>query len=114
MHISGRDKRRLTARAVGDDGLEARQTRLVRSSKPGWPADPNQRLVRIGEGEFVHAPQVVFRGAHPEDLIAEFGRQGVDVLEIQIETERVSTRDEPAFDRIREVKVSAFAVGSRR
>src|ERR1700758_1756584 len=49
----------------------------------------------------------------PRISLPNFRRQGVDVLEIQIQTERVSARDEPAFDRIREVKVSAFAVGQQ-
>jgi hypothetical protein len=64
-------------------------TGSVRSAKAGWPADANQRFVRIGKAEFVHSPGLVLRCALPKNFISEFGCQSVHVLEVKIETERV-------------------------
>jgi hypothetical protein len=35
---------------------------LRRLAKAGWPADTNKRFIRVGKGEFVHAPGLVLRG----------------------------------------------------
>ena len=56
-------------------------------------------------------PQGLSSGAFLADyFIAEFGGESVDVLEVEIKTERVSARHKPAFHRIRQMEISAAAV----
>jgi hypothetical protein len=58
-------------------------------AKEGWPANANKDFIRIGKGEFVHAPRLVLRCGLPDNFIPAFGCQRVDVLNVKIEAERV-------------------------
>ncbi len=62
---------------------------LVRLAKVGWPANANERLIRIGKREFVHAPGLVLRRGLTDNFIPEFGCQRVHVLKVKIEAERI-------------------------
>src|SRR5262245_10512054 len=59
----------------------------------GGPADADQRLIGVGEGELVHAPRLVLGPA------AHACRQLVDLFHVEVETERIPSRHEPVLHR---------------
>src|SRR5258708_36939531 len=74
------------------------------AAKAGRPVDANQRFVRIGKGELVHAPRLALRGALSDKFIPEFGGKGVHVFQVKIEAERVFSGHEPTFHPLRPMK----------
>ena len=73
-------------------------------AKTGRPTDTDQRLIRIGEREFVHPPRLVF------GRLLKFARRSVDLLEVEIEPKRVSARRQPSLDRVGQMEISALRV----
>jgi hypothetical protein len=87
--------------------LDGRRTFLSEASRP---TDANKRFIRIGNCEFIHSPRLVFWSASSRTQVLYRGGQTIDIFKIQIKSERISSRHQPAFLRAGQMEMSPCAV----
>jgi hypothetical protein len=74
------------------------------------PTDANKRLIGIGQRKFVRSPWLVLGASFATKFVAELGGHGINILEIQIEAERLFPRHEPGVHRLSKMKVPTLAI----
>src|SRR6476619_7670615 len=79
-------------------------------AKAGRPADAHKRLIRVWNCKFIHSPWLVLWSASSRAEVLQRSSQTIDIFKIKIESERISTWDEPAFLRLRQVDMPACTV----
>ena len=76
----------------------------------GHSADPDERAVRVADGKFIGAPWFEVRCALFDDVVAHAGRHRVDILDIEIQANRIILNmQRPSFDPVK-VQVPAAVV----
>src|SRR4029453_15330956 len=80
-------------------------------AKAGRPADAHKRLIRVWNCKFIHSPWLVLWSPSSRAEVLQRTSNTIDIFKIKIESERISTWDEPAFLRPRQVEMPACTVG---
>ena len=60
------------------------------------PANPNEHVVRSVKSKLVHAPRLLAWAFFLNDLVRERGRGAVDILAMEVKTERRSGSSQPS------------------
>src|SRR6476660_1325423 len=68
-------------------------------TKVARPADLDQCFVGVSNCKFICTPWLILRSALVKNFAPEFSGPKVNILHVEIKTERVFARDEPTLNR---------------